>query len=169
MRRVFKRWVPMRSPPELYNHGFENLESLGGLYSRVSSHIFGDWNACGKVTGLAPWVGEWADDERHALLSGELDGELSLNWELLERLPHANGWRAIQRDANASRVAPNDAVEVGSDIRELRAFHTGLAASVQASLEGVVLPFLARLRQRTGATNLVLVGGVALNSVLNGR
>ena len=52
--RVFKRWVPHRSPSELYNHGFESLESLGALYSRVSSHIYGDWNACGKVRGRGP-------------------------------------------------------------------------------------------------------------------
>ncbi|CAM9249641.1 unnamed protein product [Discosporangium mesarthrocarpum] len=45
---VFKRWTMERSPSELYNHGFENMESLGAVYSRVSSHIFGDWNACGE-------------------------------------------------------------------------------------------------------------------------
>ena len=38
------------------------MDSLGALYSRSSSHIFGDWNACGKVMGLAPWMGhEWTD------------------------------------------------------------------------------------------------------------
>lgn len=47
---VYKRWTRERSPPELYNHGFENMESLGAVYSRVSSHIFGDWNACGEIT-----------------------------------------------------------------------------------------------------------------------
>jgi hypothetical protein len=26
---VFKRWCRERSPPELYNHGFENMDSLG--------------------------------------------------------------------------------------------------------------------------------------------
>lgn len=49
---VYKRWTRERSPPELYNHGFENMESLGAVYSRVSSHIFGDWNACGERAGL---------------------------------------------------------------------------------------------------------------------
>lgn len=52
---IFKRFQKENSPPTLYNHGFENMESVGALYSRVSSHIFGDWNACGKVMGLAPW------------------------------------------------------------------------------------------------------------------
>jgi len=59
---IFKRFQKENSPPTLYNHGFENMDSLGALYSRVSSHIFGDWNACGKVMGLAPWkVHTWED------------------------------------------------------------------------------------------------------------
>ena len=42
---VFKRFTEENTPPTLYNHGFENMDSLGGVYSRASSHIFGDWNA----------------------------------------------------------------------------------------------------------------------------
>ena len=42
---VFKRFTQENSPPTLYNHGFENMDSLGAVYSRASSHIFGDWNA----------------------------------------------------------------------------------------------------------------------------
>ncbi|KAG7366120.1 carbamoyltransferase [Nitzschia inconspicua] len=56
LKPVFKRFTPENSPPTLYNHGFENMDSVGALYSRASSHIFGDWNACGKVMGLAPWM-----------------------------------------------------------------------------------------------------------------
>ena len=42
---IFKRFTQENSPPTLYNHGFENMDSLGAVYSRASSHIFGDWNA----------------------------------------------------------------------------------------------------------------------------
>ena len=42
---VFKRFTEENSPPALYNHGFENMDSVGAVYSRASSHIFGDWNA----------------------------------------------------------------------------------------------------------------------------
>lgn len=58
-----------KTPPALYNHGFENMESAGALYSRASSHIFGDWNACGKVMGLAPWMGHTWENE--SLLSDD--------------------------------------------------------------------------------------------------
>ncbi|CAB9528625.1 Nodulation protein [Seminavis robusta] len=64
IKPIFKRFTPERSPPTLYNHGFENMDSLGALYSRASSDIFGDWNACGKVMGLAPWmVHSWSKED----------------------------------------------------------------------------------------------------------
>ena len=34
---------------------FYNMKGLGAIYSRVSSYIFGDWNKCGEVMGLAPY------------------------------------------------------------------------------------------------------------------
>lgn len=64
LQPVFKRWSRERSPPELYNHGFENMESIGAVYSRISSHIFGDWNACGKVMGLASWANRKPQEAR---------------------------------------------------------------------------------------------------------
>lgn len=44
-----------------------------------------------------------------------------------------------------------------------------LATSVQNDLEGIVIDFVKYLKEKSGQTNLCLAGGVALNSVLNGR
>ena len=44
-----------------------------------------------------------------------------------------------------------------------------LASLARSDLEESALGFLQRLQKRTGETNLCLVGGVAQNSVLNGR
>lgn len=71
LRPVFKRFTEENSPPTLYNHGFENMDSVGALYSRASSHIFGDWNACGKVMGLAPWMVTSWDNEGDTLQPSE--------------------------------------------------------------------------------------------------
>ena len=186
LSRAFKRWVPQRSPSELYNHGFENLESLGALYSRVSSHIFGDWNACGKVMGLAPWADEWAvGDEAERLLStplvrGRLDGRgedaLALQWSWIEALQHPNGFGALQKAAGASimadgqgRGADDAAARLSVEQRAQRASYVALAQRVQVDLEETTLDWLRRLREQTGETNLCFVGGVAQNSVLNGR
>ena len=177
VRRVFKRWVPHRSPSELYNHGFENLESLGALYSRVSSHIFGDWNACGKVMGLGPWAGRWdaAGADQHGatipslLRSGQLEGvgddALVFDWAAIEALPHPNRGGRLLRDLEYSALSGG----AESSVDERCAYYASLASRVQSDLEEQALGFLKRLRERTGETNVCLVGGVVQNSVLNGR
>jgi carbamoyltransferase len=34
---------------------FYSMPGLGALYSRASTYIFGDWNKCGELMGLAPY------------------------------------------------------------------------------------------------------------------
>lgn len=142
---VWKRWQEEKTPTLLYNTGFENMESLGAVYSRVASHLFGDWNACGKVMGLAPYAAE-RGGARRPVVRGELE-RLRVNWKRLRDEPFPNGW--------------------GS--RGSKSSHEDLAADVQRDLERVALRFLKRLRRETGERNLCLVGGVALNCSLNGR
>lgn len=175
LKPVFKRWTRERSPPELYNHGFENMESIGAVYSRISSHILGDWNACGKVMGLAPWSGikrqqlvSWCgstaqsdgislgEDFYHKvkLMTGNpfIDPSISaedsfkIDWDKLENLAHINKWSDKKFD-----------------------YYANLAASVQADTEEAAMKLLTSLKDKTGKSNVALVGGVALNSVLNGR
>jgi carbamoyltransferase len=51
----------------------------------------------------------------------------------------------------------------------LTPFHMDVAASIQAVLEEAVLRLTRNLASRTGARNLCLAGGVALNCVANGK
>ena len=149
LQRVFKRWTCEHTPTFLYNYGFENMESLGALYSRISSHVFGDWNACGKIMGLAPWDEHWNGVESHKedpYFQGPLEA-LSVNWDLIRQLPLPNDW----------------------DNKENHAAYARMAAQIQYDLEQVTLEFLKKLQKETGETNLCLVGGVGLNSTLNGR
>jgi hypothetical protein len=82
---VFKRWTRERSPPELFNHGFENMESMGAVYSRLSSHVFGDWNTCGKVGYIYYMYGDRVDHTRKSRHMGE---HLSLTWDrVIDDLP----------------------------------------------------------------------------------
>ena len=165
---LFKRWSRERSPPELYNHGFENMESLGAVYSRVSSHLLGDWNACGKVMGLASWSGvkkaeakDWmfenaageiglGDNFYHStsfMTGNPFDkGGFSINWKALDGLEGSNSWK----NKNFGEYAC-------------------IANSVQSDLEGSALSLLRSLQTAAGEKNVALTGGVALNSVLNGR
>lgn len=197
IRPVFKRFQEEKSPPALYNHGFENMDSVGALYSRASSHIFGDWNACGKVMGLAPWkVYEWNDDNDDTLsptlhkdpimwgtlYSEDEDKKFQCDRKLIMGLPHiarndpdlfdketmvrmrlydfdddeGDGEKAAEE---AKKRLP---VKVALDA-------IALAARIQDDLEVVCIDFVRHFQEQTGETNLCLAGGVALNSVLNGR
>jgi carbamoyltransferase len=126
------------------------MESMGAVYSRLSSHIFGDWNACGKVMGLASF-GDAAEAERlPRLMEGDLAAEtFRINWEALRGLPRPNEWREDDREKTKS--------------------YAHLARRGQEDLEAVALPWIRGLKEATGAHNLCVCGGVAQNSVLNGR
>src|SRR5262249_56550996 len=58
---------------------------------------------------------------------------------------------------------------VGGSDEFLTPFHMDVAASVQAVLEEIVLRMTRALAKQTGARNLCLAGGVALNCVANGK
>ncbi|OSX72896.1 hypothetical protein BU14_0397s0020 [Porphyra umbilicalis] len=192
MRRFWKRWAVARAPGESPNHGFEALDGVGAAYSRVASHIFGDWNACGKVQGLAaygtpppppppPAGSDGGDGGGGAtaaapggvpawVLRGDLTapagtrGAFEINWGELGRLPYPNEWHKVPADAGAPGTPPC------TDRRWV--FYTALAAVVQRDTEAVTLALLRSLRAAAadapGAGHLVLVGGVALNSSLVG-
>ncbi|CBJ33588.1 conserved unknown protein [Ectocarpus siliculosus] len=179
---IYKRWIRERSPPELFNHGFENMESMGAVYSRVSSHIFGDWNACGKVMGLAPYAskssppaaGELPPPPRltsgSLLLGGKGGGGTGedafyVDWEAIESLPRPNG---LGQEGDGQDEG-DDGSGNEDGLHGLGSFYAALASRAQEGLEEAALEFVKGLRDRTGEENVCLCGGVALNSVLNGK
>jgi len=126
---------------------FYNMPGLGALYSRASTYIFGDWNKCGELMGLAPYGRR--EQVRHLL---ELtDGKLHVpHWTTEFRQPYvmdSGGW------------------EGSPSIRHWE----DLAWRVQDDTENVLLARARWLRETTGAKNLCIAGGVALNCVANGR
>ena len=224
IKPVFKRFVQENTPPTLYNHGFENMDSVGALYSRASSHIFGDWNACGKVMGLAPWYGhEWdkdmitetsdsdtesdsitAQEIERPIISGKLyieegDDAFQSHRASMSGMPHIarNDPDLFDQDGNMIRKRrydfdDNDTEDIvieqpsedGDDESEdtttsiinkkrlptkVALDAISLSSRIQKDLETVVIDFVDHCKQMTGETNLCLAGGVALNSVLNGK
>lgn len=131
----------------LLSDEFYNMPGLGALYSRASTYVFGDWNKCGELMGLAPY-GRRAQ-VRHLL---ELkDGELDVPpWTAEFSQPYL-------MDGGSWEKSP--AMRHWED----------LAWRVQDDTENVLLARARWLRETTGAKNLCLAGGVALNCVANGR
>jgi carbamoyltransferase len=127
---------------------FYYMPGLGALYSRVSSYMFADWNKCGEVMGLAPYGRSGVIQPLLAMH----DGELSIHdWGVEFNQPWLPD-RESDWEASASQQHWKD-----------------LAWRVQDDAEKVLLDRAIRLRHATGAKNLCMAGGVALNCVANGR
>jgi carbamoyltransferase len=198
LRPVFKRFTPENTPPTLYNHGFENMDSVGALYSRASSHIFGDWNACGKVMGLAPWMQHswnalqplegkrrimwgtlYAEDEDSKF---QFDRSVISGMPLISRMDSdlfdAEGniipKRRYDFDDNTENNSRKSGNQGGGQEESRLPTNVALEAitlahRVQIDLEEVLIDFVKHFKESTGEQNLCIAGGVGLNSVLNGR
>src|SRR5881394_500910 len=137
--------------------------SLGLLYSAFTYYTGFKVNSGEyKVMGLAPY-GEprFADKIKSHLIDIKDDGSFRLN---LEYFDYCTGLRMTnakfdQLFGGAARK-PEDRLTQ----REM-----DLAASVQAVTEEVVIKLARGVAKETGAKNLCLAGGVALNCVANGK
>ncbi|MFH2005435.1 MAG: carbamoyltransferase [bacterium] len=137
--------------------------SLGLLYSAFTQHLGFRVNSGEyKVMGLAPY-GEPRYEEllRERLVDLKEDGSYRLR---MEHFAFLAGRTTV--DERFGRVlgcpprSPDDALEQ---------IHMDLARSIQAVTEEVLLRQARFAFEQTGLSNLCLAGGVALNSVANGR
>ena len=187
LRPVWKRWcVGRSSEPFGYADWFLSpLDSFGAAYSYVSHVIFGDWNACGKVMGLAPWGDhKGIDVDAVEQQAGDLivvpttvwDGGFFVDRSATRRILHAAWERLpeIQREALAlesgGEFPPATLANLWNRFDDPDAARTCcavLAAIVQRQLEKAAIPFIQRAR--ADAKCLYVTGGVALNSVMNGK
>jgi len=127
---------------------FYYMPGLGAVYSRVSSYIFADWNKCGEVMGLAPYG---RPNGVKPFLEMK-DGELSVtDWGREFGKPFL-----VDREKNWETSPSTTHWE-------------DMAWRIQDDAENVLLARAKWLRETTGARNLVMSGGVALNCVANGR
>jgi carbamoyltransferase len=145
LRAVKKVW--MGPSAGLVNDDFTTAPGLGALYSRVSEYVFGDWNKCGEIMGLAPY----GRPTLEPLMSLE-DGELRVH-EWPERCRHP--WPGD----------PDESWEASPHREE----YEDLAWRVQEDTETVLLERARWLAETTGEKNVCIAGGVALNCVANGK
>src|SRR5262245_35446272 len=129
---------------------FFNMPGLGALYSRASTYVFGDWNKCGELMGLAPYGRAGRMKPFMALDDGELKVPV---WTAEFKQP----WLAESDSGLKWEDSPS--MEHWED----------LAWQVQDDTERVLLARADWLRRTTGAKNLCIAGGVGLNCVANGR
>src|SRR4029079_6064518 len=137
--------------------------SLGLLYSALTYYIGFKVNSGEyKAMGLAPY-GEpkYKDLILENLIDLKPDGSFRLD---LSYFDYCTGLTMTNE-----RFASLFGQPVRAADTRLSEFHMDIAASIQAVLDEVVLRLTRGLAKQTGAKNLCLAGGVALNCVANGK
>ncbi|MFB9268557.1 carbamoyltransferase [Bradyrhizobium erythrophlei] len=137
--------------------------SLGLLYSAVTYYIGFKVNSGEyKLMGLAPY-GEpkYAQLILDHLIDLKPDGSFRLDMSYFD---YCTGLTMTNE-----RFARLFGQPVRSPDQLLTPFHMDVASSIQAVLDEAVLRLTRSLASRTGARNLCLAGGVALNCVANGK
>jgi len=137
--------------------------SLGLLYSAFTAYLgFRVNEGEYKVMGLAPYgAPRYLDHIFDRLVRTNGDGSFSLNMDYfgyLDRLAMTNA-RFHQLFEGPPRK-PDEALEMR---------HLDIAASIQRATEELTLSLAKNVFRETGERHLCMAGGVALNSVANGR
>ena len=137
--------------------------SLGLLYSAFTYYTGFKVNSGEyKVMGLAPYGRpRFVRQIRDHLIDIKDDGSFRLN---LDYFDYCTGLTMTNEKFDALFGGPRRTPEERLTQREM-----DLAASIQMVTEEVVLKLAQSIAQETGAKNLCLAGGVALNCVANGK
>ena len=137
--------------------------SLGLLYSAFTYYTGFKVNSGEyKLMGLAPYgVPEYADLILEKLLHLKDDGTFRMDMQYFD---YANGLTMTNRRFDALFGGPPRQAEAPLTQREMN-----MAASIQAVTEAVVLKLASTVHREMDVDYLCLAGGVALNSVANGR
>jgi carbamoyltransferase len=137
--------------------------SLGLLYSAFTYYIGFKVNSGEyKLMGLAPYgAPKYAQRILDHLIDVKPDGSFRLNMSYFD---YCTGLTMTNERFSALFGEP-----VRGQEELLTSFHMDVAASIQAVLEQIVLRITRSLAKQTGASNLCLAGGVALNCVANGK
>lgn len=152
----------------------EYPHSTGIVYTATTQFIgFPHYGDEGKVMGLAPYGRpRFIDEFRHIIRTAE-DGQFRLNLDYFRH--HAEGvdmsWD--QGSPVIGRIFSEEFTRAFGPPRQqgqaLTEREQDIAASLQLRLEEVGFHVLNHLHERTGLTDLGLSGGVAYNSVMNGK
>ncbi len=152
----------------------EYPHSTGIVYTATTQFLgFPYYGDEGKIMGLAPYGRPRFIEQFRDIIRTEANGQFRLNLDYFRH--HAEGvdmtWNEgspmigrIYSDAYASAFGP--ARQPGSALGDRE---RDIAASLQLRLEEVGFHVLNHLHEQTGLTDLGLSGGVAYNSVMNGK
>jgi len=153
--------------------------SLGLYYTAVTQYLgflkFGDEY---KVMGLAAYGQPEQLETFHEIVRFDSNGRgngfrLGLGYFVHHRTGPEMSWAEADKTPTLGKLFSSEMSRRLGRQREpeepLEQRHRNLAASLQARLEEVAMHILHRLHEQTGSPRLALAGGVAYNSVMNGK
>jgi len=152
----------------------EYPHSTGIVYTATTQFLgFPHYGDEGKVMGLAPYGTPRYMDEFRDIIRTEAEGKFRLNLDYFRH--HAEGVDMTWDNGSPviGRIFSEQYAHVFGPPRAQGAALTDrdrdIAASLQLRLEEVGFHILNHLHEQTGLTDLGLSGGVAYNSVMNGK
>jgi carbamoyltransferase len=154
--------------------------SLGLLYSAFTAFLgFRVNNGEYKVMGMAPYGQPKYVDKVYKLIDVNADGSFKLNLDYFSfhySPEHTYNRRFVElfgepREAESEFFTAITNPELAHETAAIakHQYYADIAASIQVVTEEILLKMANHLYQRTQKKNLVMAGGVALNSVANYR
>jgi len=147
--------------------------SIGFLYSAITMYLgfpfYGDEY---KVMGLAPYgEPEFADFFRRLIRPKGDVFELNLDYFTHHKQGIRMSWNdgAPVMEPFHSSLLEKELGPMRRREEEMTPCHDNIARSLQMVTEEILLHLIRRLHDRTGCRNLCMTGGVAMNSVANGK
>ncbi len=148
--------------------------SAGIFYTSFTQYLgFPKYGDEYKVMGLAPYGKPLYVDRLKDVIEFTNDGLFKLNLKYFKH--HKDGvkmsWEGGEPDIDSifSEYMVEKFGPARKRVDELTQYHKDLAASVQRICEELIFHILIHLHKKTGMDNLCIAGGVAQNSVANGK
>jgi carbamoyltransferase len=148
--------------------------SVGVFYTAFTQYLgFENYGDEYKVMGLSPYGNPTMIDKIKDVLIFKDDGLFEINKKYFTH--PKNGVTMSWEDGNPfiENIYSDYMIEVFGMPRakgeEISQYHKDLAASIQRVTEELIFHILNHLQKRTGLKNICIAGGVAQNSVANGK
>jgi carbamoyltransferase len=141
--------------------------SLGAMYAIVTGYLgFYPTVDEGKVMGLAAYGRDTYVEQFADLVHLDPDGGYELNLSWFKH--HTTGKHLVSQKFIDTFGPPRPRTKVTAQ-NPISQHYTDIAYALQVTLEGAGLHLARWLHDQTGMKRLCVAGGVALNSVMNGR
>ena len=148
--------------------------SIGILYTAVSQWLgFNHYGDEGKVMGLAPYGEPHYVDKLRRILRVQADKTFEVDQSYLRYKAEGGTMSWAGGKPKIGRLYSDRFLKLFGEARlpnqTLTSYHMDIASSLQAITEEAEFALLEKLYKETGCGNLCMAGGVALNSVFNGK